>query len=66
MAGHGDDFICEGTDSGIDDLETVMRNHFEAKAEGRIGPSGDNQGSFLKCDIEWETTTRSSSFGATT
>ena len=54
LACHGDDFICEGTDKGIDELETVMRSNFEAKAEGRIGPNGDKKGSFLKRDIEWD------------
>jgi hypothetical protein len=52
LACHGDDFICEGTDSGIDELETVMRNRFEAKAEGCIGPNSDKKGTLLKRDIE--------------
>ena len=53
MSCHGDDFIAEGEDSGLDKLTEVMENNFESKVLARIGPGCARSGDFLKRTIRW-------------
>eukprot|EP00971_Amphidinium_carterae_P179149 3553530-Amphidinium_carterae.1 len=53
MAVHGDDFIAEGLPEGLDNLDAVISENFDAKVMPRIGPGASQLGKYLGRLIRW-------------
>ena len=45
---HGDDFLAEGYDEQLDELDELLRQQFEVTASARLGPGAPGQTNYLK------------------
>ncbi|CAK0866686.1 unnamed protein product [Prorocentrum cordatum] len=48
---HGDDFLAEGYDEQLDELDELLRQQFEVTASARLGPGAVGQTTYLKRTI---------------
>ena len=45
---HGDDFLAEGSERTLNELDRLLRQHFEVTAGNMIGPGRPGQARYLK------------------
>ncbi|CAK0850454.1 unnamed protein product [Prorocentrum cordatum] len=48
---HGDDFLAEGYDEQLDELDELLKQQFEVTASARLGPGAVGQTTYLKRTI---------------